>query len=137
MSTQPGRILIVEDDADIQAALCDLLSGEGYEVDIVDNGADAISMLENGARPCVMLVDLLMPGIVGQELLEYVRDDVRLAAIPVAIVSGSPQLAPAGYQVFRKPLDLRPLLDFVHHGCGFIPKGAPGTAFHRSRSFRA
>jgi CheY-like chemotaxis protein len=122
MKGQPGRILIVEDDVDIQAALFDLLSGEGYEVDIVENGADAISMLEDGARPCVMLVDLLMPGIVGQELLEYVREDVRLAAIPVAIVSGSPQLAPDGYQVFRKPMDLKPLLDFVRGGCGFVPK---------------
>lgn len=129
--------MIVEDDVDIQAALVDLLAAEGYEVDVVENGAAAISMLEDGARPCVMLVDLLMPGIVGQELLEYVRDDIRLATIPVAIVSGSPQLAPGGYQVFRKPLDLRPLLDFVRSGCGFIPKLKPGIASHRSSSSRA
>jgi CheY-like chemotaxis protein len=131
MTTPARRIMIVEDDVDIQAALLDLLSAEGYEVDLVDNGADAITMLEAGARPCVMLVDLLMPGIVGQELLEYVRDDVRLAAIPVAIVSGSPHLAPDGYQVFRKPLDLRPLLAFVRDGCGHAPNLALGPALHR------
>jgi CheY-like chemotaxis protein len=117
MESPQGRILIVEDDLDIQEALSELLRREGYQVEIADNGAEAIAMLEGGDRPCVMLVDLLMPGIVGQELLEYLRDDVRLATIPVAIVSGSPQLAPEGYRVFRKPLNLRPLLDFIREGC--------------------
>jgi CheY-like chemotaxis protein len=125
MNDRTGRILIVEDDVDIQVALTDLFAADGYDVDVVDSGAEAINLLESGERPCVMLVDLLMPGIVGQELLEYVRDDVRLAAIPVAIVSGSPQLAPGGYQVFRKPLDLRPLRDFVRDGCGIRPKQPP------------
>ncbi len=105
--------------------LCDLLIHEGYEVDLVENGADAIHRLEASDPPCVVLVDLLMPGIVGQELLEYLRADTRLAAIPVAIVSGSPQLAPAGYTVFRKPLDLRPLLDFVRQGCRVPERARP------------
>ena len=127
MGSHTGQILIVEDDADIQAALSDLFTAEGYEVDIAESGVEAITMLESGDRPCVMLVDLLMPGIVGQELLEYIHDDVRLAAIPVAIVSGAPQLAPSGYQVFRKPLSLRPLLDFVREGCGLRPTRARVT----------
>jgi hypothetical protein len=54
-----------------------------------------------------------MPGVVGQELLEYLRHDERLASLPVAIVSASPQLAPAGYPVFAKPLQLDALLEFV------------------------
>src|SRR5687767_7092630 len=100
MTHSTGRIMIVEDDADIQVALFDLLSREGYCVDIVNDAVAAITLLEDGACPSMMLVDLVMPGIVGQELLEYLRDDVRLAAIPVAIVSGSPHLAPSGYTVF-------------------------------------
>lgn len=111
------HILVVEDDYDIGTTLCELLRHEGYEVELVENGVEAIHRLESTEPPCVVLVDLLMPGIVGQELLEYLRADTRLAAIPVAIVSGSPHLAPEGYKVFRKPLDLRPLLDFVHQGC--------------------
>jgi hypothetical protein len=57
-----------------------------------------------------------MPGIVGQELLNYLRHDTHLASIPIAVFSASPELAPAGYRVFRKPLDLRPLLDFLRTG---------------------
>ena len=116
-ASQKGRVLIVEDDPDIQAALTELITREGYDVEVAGNGADAINFLEGHVRPCAVLVDLLMPGIVGQELLEYLREDDRLASIPVAIVSGSPQLAPEGYKVFRKPLDLHPLLDFLREGC--------------------
>jgi two-component system chemotaxis response regulator CheY len=126
-TSQFGRVLIVEDDPEIQAALSELLMHEGYEVDIAGNGADAISFLEGHIRPCAVLVDLLMPGIVGQELLEYIREDDRLASIPVAIVSASPQLAPEGYKVFRKPLDLHPLLEFLREGC-IVQSAARGSA---------
>jgi CheY-like chemotaxis protein len=110
------HVLIVEDDPESRAALGDFLRTQGYEVDLATNGAEAIDCLE-GARPCAVLVDLLMPGIVGQELLEYIHNDVRLASIPVAIVSASPQLAPEGYQVFRKPVDPRLLVAFLREGC--------------------
>jgi CheY-like chemotaxis protein len=116
MKKQPC-ILVVEDDREIGALLCELLRREGYEVDLAENGAEAIEYLDSVEPPCTVLVDLLMPGIVGHELLEYLRADVRFASIPVAIVSGSPHLAPQGYRVFRKPLDLHPLLDFVREGC--------------------
>ncbi len=96
--------------------MADLLKGDGYEIDLATNGAEAISHLETSLHPCAVVVDLLMPGIVGQELLEYLRDDVDRAAIPVAIFSASPHLAPKGYLVFRKPLDMHPLLAFVR-GC--------------------
>lgn|SRR5689334_5745401 len=111
------RILVVEDDRELGTTLADVLRDQGFDVDLVVNGAEAIELLETSDLPCVVLVDLLMPGIVGQELLEYLRSDERFAAIPVAIVSGSPQLAPDGYRVFPKPLHLRPLLDFVRQGC--------------------
>jgi CheY-like chemotaxis protein len=110
------HVLIVEDDPGIRDALADLLHAEGYETDLATNGAEAIDFLETTRRPSAVLVDLLMPGIVGQELLEYLRGDAALASIPVAIFSASPQLAPPGYAVFRKPLDLPPLLAFLRQG---------------------
>ena len=115
--TEPARILVVEDDREIGTTLCEVLRDRGYEVELVANGAEAIEHLESSALPQCVLVDLLMPGIVGQELLEYLRTDDRLASIPVAIVSGSPHLAPDGYPVFRKPLQLRPLLEFLRQEC--------------------
>ena len=115
MSNRP-HVLIVEDDVELRASIADLLKADGYEIDLATNGAEAINHLETSMRPCAVVVDLLMPGIVGQELLDYLRDDVALASIPVAIFSASPHLAPKGYRVFRKPLDMHPLLAFVR-GC--------------------
>lgn len=102
----------------MQAALDELFAREGYEVVVANNGVEAIQMLERGLHPCCVLVDLLMPGIIGQELLEYLRSEGR-SQIPVAIVTGSPHLAPPGYPMFRKPLDMQALLDFVMARCPF------------------
>jgi CheY-like chemotaxis protein len=110
-------IMIVDDDADMQGLLGELLENEGYEVDIASNGVEAINMLEGSVRPCAVLVDLIMPGVVGQELIEYLRSDEKLASIPLAIVSGSPQLAPEGYPVFPKPVQPQALLEFIKRQC--------------------
>ena len=116
MGSHTHRVLIVEDDPEIQAALEELMTDEGYDVWLAANGADAIQLLEERREsPCAVLVDLLMPGIVGQELLEYLRHDDGLRRIPVAIVSASPQLAPEGYRVYTKPNAVTPLLDFLRH----------------------
>ena len=117
MADQP-HVLIVEDDPGIRDAFVDLLGAEGYAIDLAANGAEAITFLENAVRPSAVVVDLLMPGVVGQELLEYIRGDARLASVPIAIFSASPQLAPKGYRVFRKPADLQSLLAFVRAECG-------------------
>jgi CheY-like chemotaxis protein len=113
MSHGTARVLVVEDDPEFRAALEDMLAGSGYVVVLANNGADAIALLEAGERPSAVLVDLLMPGVVGHELLEYLRSSDELAHIPVAIVSASPQLAPEGYTVFSKPLEPGTLLQFV------------------------
>jgi CheY-like chemotaxis protein len=120
----PNRVLIVEDDPDVQAALEQLLAREGFAVTLANNGAEAIELLDREAPPCVVLADLLMPGIVGHELLDYMRDDEALRSIPIAIISGSPQLAPEGYRVFSKPLDTHALLEFVRKHARPDPRAA-------------
>jgi CheY-like chemotaxis protein len=111
------QVVIVEDDVEVRAALTQLFSSKGCDVEVADNGAEAIELLDLRSQPCVVIVDLLMPGIVGHELLDYMRADEKLASIPVAIVSGSPQLAPPGYHVFPKPVDSRALVEFVFSSC--------------------
>ena len=94
--------------------LFSFLERAGFDVTCATNGAEAIELLRPDEPPRAVLVDLLMPGIVGHELLEYLRAEEAYANVPVAIISGSPQLAPAGYRVFSKPLEPRALLDFLH-----------------------
>jgi CheY-like chemotaxis protein len=58
-------VLIVDDDLDILGALADLLESEGYHVTTVTDGQAALSYLRRGLRPCVILLDLMMPGMNG------------------------------------------------------------------------
>ena len=107
------HLLVVEDDLDFRDELEQQLAGDGVEIHLAANGADAINHLEHGPRPHVLIVDLLMPGIVGHEVLDYLESHDELRTIPVAIISGAPELAPTGYQVFPKPLDIDALRAFV------------------------
>jgi CheY-like chemotaxis protein len=110
-------LLVVDDDPDIRTMLCELFAREGYQVETAMDGASAILFLESHDPPDAILLDLLMPGIVGSSVLSYLSDHPDLSAVPVAIVSSSPHLAPQGYRLFKKPLRFAPLLEFVRSAC--------------------
>jgi CheY-like chemotaxis protein len=110
-------LLIVEDDPEVRMLLCELFVREGFRVDVATDGAAAILFLEQHEPPSAILLDLLMPGILGSSVLAYLGSKPGLEHVPVAIVSSSPHLAPRGYQLFRKPLKFAPLLEFVRKAC--------------------
>lgn len=101
--------------------LSELFAKAGYRVEAATDGASAILFLEHNAPPAVIVLDLLMPGIVGTSVLTYLSSHPGLAEVPVAIVSSSPHLAPEGYPLFKKPLQFAPLLEFVQGACGSAP----------------
>jgi CheY-like chemotaxis protein len=89
--TAPARdveILLVEDEPDLRADLAYLLKDEGYRVRTAADGADALALLEGGARPAVILLDLMMPVMDGWETRARLRTTPGLANIPVVILSG-------------------------------------------------
>jgi CheY-like chemotaxis protein len=114
-------LLVVDDDPEIRMLLSDLFSREGFRVDVATDGAAAISFLEHHEPPSAILLDLLMPGILGTSVLTYLESKPSLEHVPVAIVSSSPQLAPDGYRLFKKPLKFAPLLQFVRDACRATP----------------
>jgi two-component system, chemotaxis family, chemotaxis protein CheY len=73
--TEPGSVLLVEDDADIREALTDVLRMEHWRVEPAANGKLALDRLRSGPPPDLMLLDLMMPVMDGFELLEHLRDD--------------------------------------------------------------
>jgi DNA-binding response OmpR family regulator len=119
-STQP-TLLVVDDDPDVRMLLCELFAREGFRVDVATDGAAAILFLEHHEPPSVILLDLLMPGILGSSVLAYLGSKPTLERVPVAIVSSSPHLAPGGYPLFKKPLKFAPLLEFVRNACHAAP----------------
>jgi DNA-binding NtrC family response regulator len=118
-------LLVVDDDPEVRMLLCDLFKREGFRVNVATDGAAAILFLEQHDPPSVILLDLLMPGILGSSVLSYLGSKPSLENVPVAIVSSSPHLAPGGYPLFRKPLKFAPLLEFVRRACDVArPVGA-------------
>lgn len=110
-------LLVVDDDDDTRMMLCELFVREGFRVEAASDGAAAILFLESHEPPAAIVLDLLMPGIVGSSVLSYLSDRPVLAQVPVAIVSSSPHLAPDGYPRFEKPLRFASLLAFVRTAC--------------------
>src|SRR3954463_8703954 len=113
-----GRIvLIVEDDEDIRTTTADILLDEGYSVRLAANGKEALGWLRAGLRPCVILLDLMMPVMSGYEFLKTLRAEAELSRIPVVVVSAMRD-APEGEEVCPKPTNLDQLFGHVSRHCG-------------------
>lgn len=86
------RILLIEDDPDLAAAVSRILTGAGYRVLAVEDGLEATFHLDKGA-PDLIVSDIDLPGFNGLELLQRVRSTPALASIPLifltALVGGS------------------------------------------------
>ncbi len=124
-------IMVIDDDESIRSALSDLLQDEGYRVEAVSGGSEALAHLSGGAPPQVILLDLMMPGIDGWRFRAEQMVNPSLAAIPVIVitaVTAPEQSGGLGVAVFKKPLDTSALLAAVREHCGgAAPLAAPGT----------
>jgi len=111
-----ANILVVDDDADLRQTLQLLLNDSGYQVTAADSGQAALDQLTAGARPDVILLDLMMPDMNGWQFLERAHADAILAAIPVVIMTARKAAdslpIPPG-EVLRKPFDYRQLLSTI------------------------
>lgn len=118
---EPCTVLIVDDDRDIRNLLSLLLKGEGYYVDVASDGEEAISILKGTLKPCLVMLDLMMPGMSGCELLEIISRDATLDAIPVVVASAIPALAkPYASNVkayVTKPFSVDTILSVVRENC--------------------
>ncbi len=124
--TDRGTIVIADDDPDVLAVLRDRFVGAGYTVRTAHHGAEAIAVLQEVLTPVAIFVDLMMPGVLGHSVLQFIQSEQRFAATPVAVVTGSPELAPAGFRVFAKPAKFAMLLDYAQRPPA-ISRAARGT----------
>ncbi len=85
-SSGTGPVLLVEDDHDIRGLLRLRLSRWPYEVAEATSGEVALE-LARARRPALVVLDILLPGIDGWEVLRQLRSDPDLADVPVVIVS--------------------------------------------------
>jgi len=86
MTTEPGRVLVVDDEPVVSSMLCDVLATAGYVVASATSGAEALDLVPT-FNPSVVLLDLTMPGMSGMELLQHLRREYPRS--PVVILSGN------------------------------------------------
>ena len=109
-------ILVVDDDADLRETLQALLDDSGYGVTAVANGQAALDQLKAGARPSLILLDLMMPEMNGWQFLERARADSILGSIPVVIMTARKAAdlqPPLSRHVLHKPFDGAKLLSTI------------------------
>jgi chemosensory pili system protein ChpA (sensor histidine kinase/response regulator) len=87
MTNHNITILIVEDDADIAELMQLLLEREGYSVRVASDGLEALQQLRTEIEPDLILLDLMMPRMDGEQFLKHMRADHH-AHVPVVILSG-------------------------------------------------
>jgi CheY-like chemotaxis protein len=118
-TTAPSHtVLIVEDEEDLREMMSEALKMRGYAVVTAEEGGEALQKLDGIGRPCLILMDLLMPGMNGWDFFEQLRQRPELNAVPVIVHSSAADRAPSGVtRVLRKPLTFDGLISVVREYC--------------------
>jgi CheY-like chemotaxis protein len=123
VTDKKGLVLVVDDDDDIRESLEVLLRLHGYHVATAADGAEALARLQaSGSRPCLILLDLMMPGMNGFELRNALNANASLADIPVVVITGAgakvaDRASAMRLDVLRKPFEPLALLQKVRRFC--------------------
>jgi two-component system, chemotaxis family, chemotaxis protein CheY len=126
-TTPAGNVLIVEDDPDVREMLSALLSTEGFHAVAAEDGLEALHLLRAVRHrapeiPCLVLLDLKMPRLGGQEFRRAQLGDPTVASVPVAVMSGAVDLEERAQDLgavatVAKPINIDRLMDVVRRYC--------------------
>ena len=109
------KILVIEDDVLVRESLVDALAGAGHRVASARNGVEALAMLDQLARPALLVLDLQMPLMDGLTFLNELRkrpDHSAFEILPMSATVHQEWLErfPGVLRTMRKPFDVRDLL---------------------------
>ncbi|HLG18633.1 MAG TPA: response regulator [Bdellovibrionota bacterium] len=115
-------ILVLEDDPTIRLALAELFKMEGFAAEMAEHGMDALRRIKNGYRPCLIILDLMMPNMDGIQFMDEIRRIPGAADTPVVVLSGDGRAKEkiAGRKVaetITKPVDIDRLIDLARRYC--------------------
>ncbi len=115
-----ATLLIVDDDEAIRETLRELLEAEGYDVRTACNGLEAIRVLnEMSCQPCLVLCDLRMPIMNGDEFIQTIKSDETKKNIPVAIISAAQNASSIKNAdiLIKKPFSIEEVLAKIQEFC--------------------
>ena len=119
-------VLVVEDHDDTREMVAALLKAEGFTVITAENGQRGLERLMR-ERPCLVLLDLMMPVMTGWEFrrVQLSLPDSELAAVPVLLLTAVPDAEKVAAQldaadVIPKPVDFERLVETVRRHCPLV-----------------
>jgi CheY-like chemotaxis protein len=117
-----SHVLLVDDDRDVRETLAALLEFEGYHVIAASNGQEALSLLQTGPPPSLILLDLLMPVMDGFEFRRLQRAHSSWASLPTVVMTAvdDPVIETSmvgAVECLTKPFDVAHLLALVARFC--------------------
>jgi CheY-like chemotaxis protein len=133
MTEGSAWLMVIDDDEDIREMTKLLLEGEGHRVTTAADGLDGWRKIEAGESPSLILLDLMMPRMDGEQFLHTLRASPR-ASIPVVIMSGHSAASVMARELeakacLTKPFELEDLLEtvrtFARAGDGLDPSTTP------------
>ena len=115
-------ILVVEDDDDTRAMVSTVLGFEGHDVITAANGQEAFVQAQQH-RPCLILLDLMMPVMTGEQFRAAQLADPSIVDIPVVVLSAHHDAVAIANRMkvagcLRKPVDFDALADVIRRRCG-------------------
>ena len=119
MKTPERALLVVDDDRDIREALAEVLRDDGRAVTTATDGFDALQKLVHLSRPCLILLDLMMPRMSGLDFLTHLQIRADAADFEVVVMSAHDALRREAQQfpnvraTLRKPFDVEALLSLA------------------------
>ena|SRR5690242_12753299 len=116
---EPKHILVVDDDPDILIFLQVILEDEGYSVVTSDKG-EYLEQLHNGGLPDLIVLDMLLSGKDGRDIVKYLKRNPETNHIPVIMISAHPNAGKEARQAgaddfLGKPFDIEKLLAKITH----------------------
>ena len=80
------KILVVDDDRNLQKIIESRLRHAGYDVEQALSGEEAVDSMKK-SRPKVVFLDIVMPGMDGFELLDFMKKDRKMKSVPVVMLT--------------------------------------------------
>jgi DNA-binding response OmpR family regulator len=125
----PNRVLVVEDDAGVRGLLQTILEDEGFETVLAADGEEGLE-LARAVDPAVVLIDVMMPGLGGPEVIRRLRRPDGTLPFAVLVLTGAVEsVEPLRYElgpdsILEKPFDIIRLADRVKELASSVEHGS-------------
>ena len=117
------QVLVVDDFTETRDAIVSLLATKGFRATGAASGPAALDQLQAGMRPCVVVLDVRMPGMDGWQVWDRIKNNDELAQTSAVILSADiaddKRARAAGIREFlRKPISGKALVAAIERHCG-------------------